>query len=411
MKRKIQDICATNIPVESHNAKPSRAPIYPAVVYECESTDQADQILGGEKAGFVYLRDGHPNANSLAEKVRQLHSAEQTVITSSGMSATALAMISQLQSGDHVVFSDRLYGGTTTWIRQESSRLGITSAAADFLDADAIKSAIQPNTKMLVAETISNPLLRVIDLQQIADIAHENDSLLLVDNTFASPVVCRPLEFGADLVVESMTKVMNGHSDVMLGALCGHQRHWDRVASALSIWGWTSSPMDCWLAERGLATLFPRLSMASQTAKKIADQLAEMPAVDLVSYPGSQNHQDHAIASKQFGSSQGLENLQCSQNQSEILFSHLISFRLAGGAKAVDLFVKNAGGIAFCPTLGELTTAISHPFSTSHRSSTTVEREKLGIFPGTIRLSIGLESPEYILDALSNAIRRSQAAG
>lgn len=405
MKRKIQDICATNIPVQSHNAKPSRSPIYPAVVYECESTDQADQILGGKKPGFVYQRDGHPNANSLAEKVRQLHTAEQTVITSSGMSATALGMISQLQSGDHVVFSDRLYGGTTKWIREEASRLGITASAADFLESTAIKSAIQPNTKMLVAETISNPLLRVIDLRQIADIAHENDALLLVDNTFASPVVCQPLELGADLVVESMTKVMNGHSDVTLGALCGHERHWARVASALSIWGWTSSPMDCWLAERGLATLFARLSLASQTAKSIAKKLVSMPAVDLVSYPGCENHPDHAIACKQFGNSQG------SQNENEILFSHLISFRLAGGSAAVDLFVKHAGDIAFCPTLGELTTAISHPFSTSHRGSTTVEREKLGIFPGTIRLSIGLESPEYILEGLSKAIQLSQKSG
>ena len=405
MQKKIQDICASNIPVENHGAKPSRSPIYPAVVYECESTDQADGILGGEKAGFVYQRDGHPNANSLAEKVRQLHAAEQTVITSSGMSATALAMISQLQSGDHVVLSDRLYGGTTKWISQEGSRLGITSSQANFLDLEAIKSAIAPNTKMLVAETISNPLLRVVDLQKIADIAHEHDSLLLVDNTFASPAVCRPLEFGADLVVESMTKIMNGHSDVILGALCGHQRHWDRVASALSIWGWTSSPMDCWLAERGLATLFTRLAMASQTAKKIAELLAHTPAVDLVSYPGLLDHPDHLLAKNQFGGSQG------SDSDNEILFSHLISFRLAAGSGAVDEFIKNTGGIAFCPTLGELTTAISHPASTSHRSSTTVEPEKLGIFPGTIRLSIGLESPEYIWDTLSKAIQQAQKAG
>ena len=403
MRQKIQDICPASVQVDTHNAKPSRSPIYPTVVYKCDTVDQADKILGGQVEGYAYVRNGHPNADILSEKCRQLHNAEQAVITTSGMSATALAMISQLQSGDHVLLCDRLYGGTVSWVKNEASRLGIESSTADFFDIDSVKSNVTENTKMLVAETISNPMLRVLDLRSIADLAHENNALLLVDNTFASPVVCRPLELGADLVVESMTKIMNGHSDTMLGLLCGRDQCWDRVGSALTIWGWTSSPMSCWHVERGLATLYARLSLASRTSRWLADKIGEIPNVEKVTYPGSKNHPDFATAEKQFGGCQG------SGDSDETLFSHLVTFKLNGGLPAVNRFVEASSEVTFCPTLGELSTAFSHPVSTSHRGLSTVEQQNLGIDPGTIRLSVGLESREFILQSLEHAIQSSGA--
>ena len=399
MRKKIQDICPASIRVDTGNSKPSRSAIHTTVAYECETVEQADRILGGEENGYAYVRNGHPNADILAEKCRRLHNADHASITTSGMSATALAMISRLQSGDHVLLSDRLYGGTVGWVKNEASRLGITSSSANFFDADSVKANINENTKMLVAETISNPMLRVLDLQSIADLAHENNALLLVDNTFASPVVCRPLELGADLVVESMTKIMNGHSDTMLGLLCGRDQCWDRVGSALAIWGWTSSPISCWHVERGLATLYARLSLASRTSRWLAEKIGEIPGVDQVSYPGLENHPEFATAARQFGSCQG-----CSDS-AETLFSHLVTFRLSGGLAAVNRFAKASSEVAFCTTLGELSTAFSHPMSTSHRGLSSVEQQNLGIDPGTIRLSVGLESREFILESLEQAIQ------
>ncbi len=401
MKRKIQDLCPANIQLPTSDSRPSRNPIFPAVVYQCDSIEQADQRLSGKEGGYVYLRDGHPNADILAEKCRQLHAAEKAVVTSTGMSAIALAVVSQLQSGDHILLSNRLYGRTTRLIQEEASRLGIESSVANFSEVLGIESAVQKNTRMLIVETISNPLLRVVDLHAAAELAHANNAILLVDNTFASPMICQPLGLGADLVVESLTKIMNGHSDVMLGLLCGHRRHWQRVESAIASWGFNSSPMDCWLAERGLSTLYARLSLASATAMWIAEQLESMPEISQVIYPGLASHTDHATAAAQFGRSQG------SKTANEIKYSHLISMQLNGGAEAADRFIRRSTEIAFCPSLGELSTTISHPASTSHRGLTTQQRERLGIYPGTIRLSVGLESREMIMSAIQDALEKA----
>ena len=398
MAKRIQDICPAKVEIDLHNSIAARSAIHNSVVYECSSTEAASSILGGTQAGFAYQRDGHPNATALAEKCRQLHGADHAVVTCSGMAATNLAMISQLQPGDHILLSDRLYGGTSKWVQQEANRLGIQSSSASFLDKGSIQSAMTGNTKMLVGETISNPLLRVIDIQAIADLAHENNALLMIDNTFASPVVCSPIEFGADIVVESLTKIMNGHGDVTMGVLCAGDHCWDRVESCLSIWGWTSSPMDCWLAERGLATLYSRLSMASITALKLAVGLTNLNGVQNVVYPGLKNHADFELSATQFGKSQHTDDCD------SILFSHLISMELAGGLRAANQFISNSSYVRFCPSLGELCTTLSHPGSTSHRALSAAEKKQLGISDGTIRLSVGLESADFLLETIKDAI-------
>jgi cystathionine beta-lyase/cystathionine gamma-synthase len=237
-------------------------------------------------------------------------------------------------------------------------------------------------------ETISNPQLRVCDLAALADAAHDYGARLLVDNTFAGPTVCRPLEFGADLVVESLTKIMSGHSDVLLGLLCGRRDAWPRVASAMSTWGWSASPFDCWLAARGLASLALRAERAGTNALAAANFLAGHSKTSAVQFPGLPNHPDHTLASRQF------------QGQ----FGSMVTFTLAGGRPAAEKFIAAARGIPFCPSLGDISTTLSHPESTSHRSMPTADREAQGIFGGTIRLSLGVESAETIVAALEEGL-------
>ena len=384
-------------------SRPSRSPIYPAAVYHCDSPEQAGLRLSGQEPGYVYQRDKHPNANLLGEKCRQLHQAEIAYVTSSGMAAISTAMISCLEQGDHVLLSNRLYGQTCMLLEREFSRIGIEASQVDFLNHTEVESHIRSNTRMMVVETISNPTLRVADITKLAEIAHTSGARLLVDNTFASPAVCQPLLLGADLVIESMSKIMNGHGDLMLGCLCAGQRCdqelRERLASVVSVWGFASSPMDCWLAERGLLSLFPRVSTASQTALWLAEELLSAPELIDVIYPGLPSHPDHDLALAEFNA-EALDPHSATQP----LFGHMLTFRLKGGPENANRFIQSAQEIPFCPSLGETMTTLSHPASTSHRSMAPEVRENLGIFPTTIRLSVGLESPDFILQAIRKGL-------
>jgi cystathionine beta-lyase/cystathionine gamma-synthase len=384
------DLCPRPLPLPPLATTPHAPPIYPTSVWACESPQQADDVLAGRLPGYVYQRDGHPNAYLLAEKCRLLHAAERAAITASGMGALAVAMLSQLSAGDHAVIGSRVYGKTLQLFGVEAKLLGIETTAVDTCDAAAVESAIKLNTRLLVAETIANPLLEVADIAALAEIAHRRGITLLIDNTFASPILCRPLELGADLVMESLTKTMNGHSDVILGLLTGREAVWPRVPQVISAFGLSSSPFDCWLAERGLATAHLRIERACENALAAAEYLkSQSSRVAKVIYPGLKAHPQHALAARQFGSRSGT----------------MVSFELAGGRPAADLFIPAAKRIPFCPSLGELNTTLSHPETTSHRGLTADQRAALGISGGTIRLSVGTESAEFIREALAEGLK------
>jgi len=389
MREKPDDLCPRPVELRMVDAEPLAPPLYLASVYRCHDTEQAAAVLSGSAPGYAYVRDGHPNADMLAERCRELHGAERAAITASGMGALALAALSQLRAGDHVVASNQLYGRSLTLLSEEMERLGIAATSVDTCDLAATRRAVTSRTKLVVAETITNPLLRVTDIQQLARVAHDCGARLLVDNTLAGPVVCRPLELGADLVLESLTKTMNGHSDVLLGLLCGKAEAWDRVPSVLSIWGLTSSPMDCWLALRGLGTLALRIERASANAWAVARFLENQSGVERVWYPGLSSHPDHGVACRQL----------------DDRFGTLVTFDLRGGTGAVESFIQaTAGRIPFCPSLGELSTTLTHPASTSHRAMEPAARQQLGIADGTIRLSVGLESADAIVAAVTEGL-------
>ncbi|HVX60253.1 MAG TPA: aminotransferase class I/II-fold pyridoxal phosphate-dependent enzyme [Pirellulales bacterium] len=387
-KHKPDDICPRPEFLPPQPTQPAAAPLYTASVYRCDSPDQASKLLAGELPGYVYSRDGHPNADLLAEKCRELHGAERAAICGSGMAALAAAVLSQAAQGDHLLVSNQLYGRSIQLLSAEAARLGVDSTLVDACDLEAVEAALRPNTRLLVVETIANPLLRVADLEALAALTAKRGALLLVDNTFASPAVCRPLEFGADLVLESLTKIMSGHSDVLLGLLCGWEQCWQRVPLVLSAWGLSSSPFDCWMASRGLGTMALRVERAATNAMAAARFLEQRPDVESVSFPGLAAHPDHSLAVRQFGNR----------------FGTVVTFCLRGGQAAADAFIASARRIPFCPSLGDLNTTLSHPASTSHRLLSPEARAAQGIRESTIRLSVGIEAEESVLDALGEAL-------
>jgi cystathionine beta-lyase/cystathionine gamma-synthase len=379
-------------PAPSHRSAgsttPHAPPIYLASVYQCDSPAQADALLGGEQQGYVYARNAHPNADMLAERCRQLHAADHAEVTATGMAALSTALLALLRAGDHVVLGDPLYGVSSKLITSELARLGVSSTAVDACDLAAVSAAMRDETKLVVIETIGNPLMRVVDIHALAEIAHENRAMLLVDNTLATPILCRPLELGADLVMESLTKLMNGHGDVLLGLLCCGESLAQRVHATAVTWGLSSSPFDCYQALRGLGTLHLRAERACVNALAAAEYLAKQQAVEEVYYCGLAKSADHRLALDQFGGR----------------FGHMLSFRLAGGREAADRFIAAAKRIPFCPSLGELCTTLSHPQSTSHRLLSAAEREALGIDGGLIRLSVGCESSAAVCEALGEGL-------
>ena len=386
------DICPRPEFLAPGPTTPLAPPIHLSAVYRCDSPAQAEAMLAGDEGGYVYARDGHPNADLLAEKCRALHGMERAAICASGMGALAVACLALLNEGDHVIASNRLYGRSLKLLSGELPRIQRRTTVVDTCDLAATEAAFQSSTKLLVVETITNPTLRVSDIAALAELAHRRGALLLVDNTLAGPTVCRPAELGADLVHESLTKIMNGHSDVVLGLLCGRQEHWQRLPDVVSTWGLAASPFDCWLAARGLATLAVRSERACQNAMRAAEFLRAQPQVAAVHYPSLPDHSDHAIAKRQFGGQSGGQ------------FGNMVTFTLRGGLAAATRFIAAAKDIPFAPSLGDLSTTLSHPASTSHRNLSLAEQTALGIHGGTIRLSIGIESPEAVVAAIRQGL-------
>lgn len=356
-------------------------PIYQSSVYALPDLDALDRIMNEGAPGFIYARDAHPNARRLGQILAELEGAHWGLVCGSGMAAISAVVLATLQQGQRLVAGNRLYGRTSQLFFQELPRFGVTADVIDANDLAEVEAALRQGARLLFVETLSNPLLRVADLPALGKLTRRHGCLLVVDNTFATPVLARPMETGADFVMESLTKMIAGHSDVTLGLLCGDDPDWQAaITSAASIWGLSSNPFDCWLAERGVATLDLRMRAASQNAAALADWLAEQRGVARVIYPGRPDHPDHALARDVLSGG----------------FGNMLCFELSGGRAAVNHFLRRATGIPFSPSLGHSTTTLSHPATTSHRYVSAAERRRQGITDGLIRLSVGVEDFERI---------------
>ncbi|MEX0285668.1 MAG: PLP-dependent aspartate aminotransferase family protein [Paracoccaceae bacterium] len=377
------------VPLPDSASWPVVTPLSPSVVYASETPDALDAQYEGAVHGYTYSREGHPNADVIAARLDAMEGAEGGVVTASGMAAVTAVLMGLLQSGDHVIGGNQLYGRSLRLMKEDLPRLGISTSLADPGDVEAVRTAIRPETRMILVEVVSNPTLRVADIQGLAALCKEAGILFVVDNTFTTPRAIRPMEHGADIVIHSITKLLAGHSDVMLGYVVARDPALnDRMRVFSVTTGATPSPFDCWLGERGLLSFDLRFDRAQQTAADLADYLADLPGVRRAVYPLRADHPDQARAQQLLGGQGG----------------NMLSFELDGGREAANVFARAADGLSFAPTLGDVGTTLSHPASSSHRALTVAEREALGISEGFFRVSVGLEDPDALKAILANAI-------
>ncbi|MEO0936614.1 MAG: aminotransferase class I/II-fold pyridoxal phosphate-dependent enzyme [Pseudomonadota bacterium] len=381
------------VPLPQSASRPVVTPLSPSVVYASETPDMLDDQYEGRLSGYTYSREGHPNGDVVAKLIDRMEGAPQPgVVASSGMGAVSAVLLGLCQSGDHVIGGNQLYGRSLRMMAEDLPRLGIETTLADPTDAAAIKAALRPNTRMILIEVVSNPTLRVADLKGIAAVAKEAGVLLVVDNTFTTPRAIRPFEHGADIVLHSITKLLAGHSDVMMGWVAARDAALnDRLRVFTVTAGMTASPFDAWLAERGMLSFDLRFDRAQATAGHLAAHLGTLPGVTRVLYPGLQNHPDHARAA----------NLLAGP-------CNMVSFEMEGGRAAANAFAKSAAELSFAPTLGDVGTTLSHPASSSHRALTAERRAELGMSEGFFRVSVGLEDPEALAAVFTRAISAAQ---
>ena len=363
-------------------------PLYQSRVYTLPDLDTLDLIMNAEQQGYIYARDGHPNSQFLAEQITDLENGSWAFICSSGMAAVSASLLGVVQEGDRIVASRRLYGKTTQLFRDELSRFGVKTVFVDTNNIEETENALKEPTRVLFTETISNPLLRIVDLPAIAKLIKDKDCYLIVDNTFATPQLFKPLEHGATMVIESLTKMMAGHSDVTLGVVCGRGDFGMQVGPVVSTWGFSANPFDCWLTSRGLSTLDIRMRASSYNAEQLALWLTEQPGVSQVYYPGLENHPDHQLAKRLFVGQYG----------------NMLCFELKGGRAAVNRFLHACPEIPFSPSLGHVTTTLSHPYLTSHRYVSPAEKRRQGITEGLIRLSVGVEDVATIQTVMAKGL-------
>ncbi|MGV3641615.1 MAG: trans-sulfuration enzyme family protein [Adhaeribacter sp.] len=371
------------------NIKPKVTPIYQTSVFTFDDLNELEAYFAQPNESFMYSRYSNPNNVELAAEVNKLEGGDGAVVTSSGMSAIFTAIMLFCQSGDHVLCAEEIYGGSAVLLGQELARVGISLSFVPSEQIYDLASFVQPNTRLLLAEALSNPLLRVFDIGRLAAACRQHQVKLIVDNTFASPVLTRPLELGADVVIHSVTKYLAGHSDVTAGVVVVKGEELAKRARQIMMhYGLNLSPFDSWLAVRGLKTLRLRIRQHCSNALTLARYLEQHPKVSRVYYPGLASHPQHELAGRQ---GQGL-------------FGGMLSFAIADTEETVNTFMRSLPHIPFAPSLAGVNTSISHPGRTSHRSLTPEKRAELGITLGVIRLSVGVEEPEELLAEFEQAL-------
>lgn len=369
-------------------SRPLTPPIYLANVYAFESLEQVDAVWEGRQPGFVYGRFGTPNHAMLEATLADLEGAEAALVTASGMGALSAMLLATLKPGDHLVAGRDLYGSTTALLREQAPRWGIRVSFADPTEAGAVDAACTPATRAIFVEAITNPLVRLADLPGLAGVARRRGLALLVDSTFASPALLRPLEHGATLVHHSATKYLSGHGDVTAGVLAGAAGPIAAARSEAVRVGLNLGAFDAWLTLRGVRTLALRMERHSANALALARFLAGRAEVRRVHYPGLPDHPQHGLAEKLLPAGSG----------------GMLAFELRGGAAAVARLFGAVPLVEFAPSFGDVTTTWTYPTRTSHRPLSADEQAKLGIDPGLVRLSVGIEDVDDLKSALAAAL-------
>lgn len=367
---------------------PSVPPIYQTTAFDIDDLQHLRWLVDGEAEGYIYTRDGNPNQDAFARTVAQLEGASAGFVSGSGMGSLSAVTLSLVRSGDHLIASEVLYGRSLQLFRRLRDDFGVEVTFVDANDPAAFETARRDNTRLAFVESVSNPLLEVIDLPAIT--AALGEVPLLVDSTFSTPMLLRPIEHGARLVLHSASKYLSGHGDVTMGVVVGDDETISRAAETGSVFGNHASPFECWLAARGIRTLEIRMQRVSATAIQIAEFLNDHPGVSRVLYPGLPSHATHSVAKRLLPDG----------------FGGMLSFEIRDAdADVVTRFMRGAIDIPFSPTLADPATSISHPATTSHRAMSPEERARFGVTDGLVRLSIGLEDAEQLMQELDAALR------
>lgn len=388
--RSVESICASAGRDVRSATKPLMAPIYQDSVFEVESLEQLDEIYAGREDGFIYTRDGNPNVGTLESVVTELENADDAVAFASGMGAIGNTLLSLVGAGDTVLAGDVLYGGTNLLLRKHLSKFGVGVEFVDVTDLGLIEKALELGPRVMLVESITNPLLRVTDIEAISKLASASGTRVVVDNTLATPLLMRPLDIGADVTIHSATKVLGGHSDAMGGVAAGRFETMAVLRESNRVWGSTLDPFAAWLIVRGIRTLPLRVARVCENALRVADYLSRHPAVLSTHYPGLRSHPDHDLATSMLDGR----------------FGSMVSFELRGGVEGASRFIRALEMIRFAASLGETCTTVSHPAKTSHRALSEGEREEVGIYGGLIRMSCGIESEEDIEADLGQALEK-----
>lgn len=344
----------------------------------------------GSTQEVLYTRYGNnPNQIAIAKRLALLEGAEAAIFVGSGMGAAALAHLAILRPGDHLLSSEWIYGGVYRLFTQEFGRLGIEVSFVNPIESRSWKRALKKNTRAVFVETPTNPVMRVLDIDSIGTLCKAEGLALLVDSTFASPYNFRPLEHGADVVIHSATKYLNGHSDVIAGAIAGTEAVVEEVRKLMWVYGQALDPMAAWLIERGLKTLSVRMDRHNQNGQQVAEWCAKHKAIAAVHYPGLPSHPDHQSAK---ATMQG--------------FGGMLGIELKGGVRAAERFLRGLTIAAHAPSLGGVETLVSEPRLTSHASLTAEERAKAGIPDGFLRFSLGLEDADDLISDFAQSLAR-----
>jgi cystathionine gamma-synthase len=353
-----------------------------------EDMDTVESVWESKTPGFVYGRYGTGNHTMLEDLVAALEGAEAAVACSSGMGATTALLLGLLAPGDHLVSARDLYGSTSAFLQDEGRRLGIETDFVDAADPAAILRAIRPSTRAVFVEAISNPLLRLVDVPAVAPELARRGIELIVDASLASPAVFQPLQHGATMVMHSLTKFISGHGDVTGGLVAGRAEPMARLRSAMIRAGTNLGPFDAWLATRGARSLAVRMERQSASALTLARGLERLPAVARVWYPGLPSHPQHDLARRLLPRLAGA----------------MVSFDLRGGAPAVERFMARTRLLEFAPSFGDVASTWTYPARTSHRRVPDEAKAAMGIGPGLIRMSVGLEDPADLMADLEAAV-------
>jgi cystathionine gamma-synthase len=388
----ITEILYKGADISGSSMHPEAPPICPSTAYIMADMDEYDYVNAGN-GGYFYSRTANPNRDSLAELISYLENGENSIICSSGMAAISTALLTFSNCGDHIVASSSIYGETIELFNDMLSRFGIDITYVDFCDIEAVKNSVRPNTRIFFTEIISNPLITVIDIEKIVDTAHKSGILVMVDSTFTTPLVIKPLDFGVDIVIQSLTKFYNGHSDVTAGSITSSAELCKTMYSSQLRLGCCLDPNSSWLALRGIRTMGLRVSKQIENAQLLAEALSKHPNVYRVNYPGLKCHPQHELAERLFDHGYGA----------------MISFCVDDSREKVNAFMHKLKLVKYLGTLGGYRTSIAHPATAFRFDFSKEELIEMGMSEGLIRISVGIEDINDLIYDFTQALEVFEA--